>query len=146
MGKRLVGGLLLGSWLAFGVPAASAAVGWPVESKRLASAKDFIADEQWMRAIEVLQVLLRDTKETGKDEALFWLAHSQKHAGDAGEALATIRRLERDYPSSVWVKPAGALRPHLEQHGAERRDRRRERQDRDRQRPTQVPPGEQRDH
>ena len=110
MGKRLVGGLLLGSWLAFGVPAASAAVGWPVESKRLASAKDFIADEQWMRAIEVLQVLLRDTKETGKDEAMFWLAHSQKHAGDAGEALATIRRLEREYPSSVWVKPAGALR------------------------------------
>lgn len=109
MGKRLVGGLMLVSWLAAGVPAA-AAFGWPAESKRLSSAKDFIAEEQWMRAIEVLQVLLTDTKEAGKDEALFWLAHSQKHAGDAGEALATIRRLEREYPSSVWVKPAGALR------------------------------------
>src|SRR5688572_19844054 len=109
MSKRLVGGLMLVSWLAAGVPAAAAS-GWPAESKRLSSAKDFIAEEQWTRAIEVLQVLLKDTKEAAKDEALFWLAHSQKHAGDAGEALATIRRLEREYPSSVWIKPAGALR------------------------------------
>ena len=110
MRKRLVAGLVLGSWLAFGLPAAAAAAGWPVESKRLASAKDFIADEQWVRAIEVLQVLLRDTKETGKDEALFWLAHSQKQAGDISEALGSIRRLEGEYPSSVWVKAAGSLR------------------------------------
>lgn len=107
MCKRLVGGLVLVSCLAAGVAAASPE---PAESKRLASAKDFIADEQWTRAIDVLQVLLKDPKETVKDEALFWLAHSQKHAGDAGEALATIRRLEREYPSSVWVQPAGALR------------------------------------
>lgn len=107
MCKRLVGGLVLVSCLVAGVAAASPE---PAESKRLASAKDFIADEHWTRAIDVLQVILKDPKETVKDEALFWLAHSQKHAGDAGEALATIRRLEREYPSSVWVKPAGALR------------------------------------
>jgi HEAT repeat protein len=107
MCKRLVGGLVLVSWLVAGVAAASPE---PAESKRLASAKDFIADEQWTRAIDALQVLLKDPKETVKDEALFWLAHSQQHAGDAAEALATIRRLEREYPSSVWVKPAGALR------------------------------------
>ena len=107
MCKRLVGGLVLVSCLVAGVAAASPEL---AESKRLASAKDFIADEQWTRAIDVLQVILKDPKETVKDEALFWLAHSQKHSGDAGEALATIRRLEREYPSSVWVKPAGALR------------------------------------
>ena len=107
MCKRLVVGLVLVSSLVAGVAAASPEA---AESKRLASAKDFIADEQWMRAIEVLQSVLKDAKEIVKDEALFWLAHSQKHAGDVGEALATIRRLEREYPSSVWVKPAGALR------------------------------------
>jgi HEAT repeat protein len=99
--------LVLAWCLVAGVAAASLE---PGESKRLASAKDFIADEQWTRAIDALQVLLKDPKETVKDEALFWLAHSQQHAGDAAEALATIRRLEREYPSSVWVKPAGALR------------------------------------
>ena len=107
MCKRLVGGLVLVSCLVAGVAAASPEA---TESKRLASVKDFIADEQWMRAIEVLQVLLKDPKETVKDEALFWLAHSQKQAGDSSEALASIRRLEREYPASAWVKAAGSLR------------------------------------
>ena len=106
---RLITAAVLVAWMA-GVPAAGASEWQPAESKRLASAKDFIADEQWTRAIEVLQAHLRDPRETGKDEALYWLAHSLKHSGDSAGALSTIRRLELEFPSSLWVKPAGALR------------------------------------
>lgn len=106
---QLVTAAILFAWLA-GVSAAHASEWQPAESKRLASAKDFIADEQWLRAIEVLQMLLKDSRETGKDEALYWLAHSLKHSGDSAGALSTIRRLEREFPASLWVKPAGALR------------------------------------
>ena len=88
----------------------AAASAWPAESKRLAQAKDLIADEQWTRAIEVLKVAAADPKEPGRDEAIYWLAHSLYHAGDSAAALQAVRRLEQEFPSSLWVKPAGALR------------------------------------
>jgi hypothetical protein len=47
------------------------------ESQRLERAKDLIAEEQWLRAITELQAAAEDPKERDKDEALFWLAHSQ---------------------------------------------------------------------
>ncbi len=106
---RVVIAAVLVAWMA-GVTVAVATGAEAAESKRLASAKDFIADEQWARAIEVLQAMLKDPRETGKDEALYWLAHSLQHSGDSGGALAVIRRLEFEFPASLWVKPAGALR------------------------------------
>ena len=54
-----------------------------VESKRMEQAKDLIADEQWVRAIDQLKAAVADPKETNKDEALFWLAHSLNQAHDA---------------------------------------------------------------
>lgn len=96
--------------MAVSVGITAADTGWPVESKRLAQAKDLIAEEQWTRAIDILKVAASDPKETGRDEAIYWLAHSLYHAGDSASALEAIRRLERDFPSSLWVKPAGALR------------------------------------
>jgi hypothetical protein len=80
------------------------------DSERLGRAKDDIADEQWARAIRELRAALNDPRETGKDEALYWLAHSLNESGDQAAALETIRRLEREYPASLWIKPAGALR------------------------------------
>jgi hypothetical protein len=80
------------------------------ESERLGRAKDEIADEQWARAIRELRAALADRRETGKDEALYWLAHSLNESGDQAAAVETIRRLEREYPASLWIKPAGALR------------------------------------
>jgi HEAT repeats len=80
------------------------------ESKRLARAKDYIADEQWVRAIEDLRVAVADAKEPRRDEALYWLAHSLNQSGDQALAVETIGRLERDFPSSMWVKPARSLR------------------------------------
>jgi HEAT repeat protein len=82
----------------------------PADSKRLGRAKDLIADEQWTRAIEELRAAVGDPKEPSRDEAAFWLAHSLFQVGEAAEALATIEGLEREYPKSRWLKPAGSLR------------------------------------
>jgi hypothetical protein len=86
-----------------------------VESKRMERAKDLIADEQWVRAVDELKAAAADPKETSKDEALFWLAHSLNQTHDASGAIETIRRLERDYPASRWVKPARSLRIEIAQ-------------------------------
>jgi hypothetical protein len=87
----------------------------PAESQRLERAKDLIGDEQWVRAIDELKGAVADPKETSKDEALFWLAHSENQARDSAAAVATIRRLEREYPASRWVKPARSLRIEIAQ-------------------------------
>lgn len=85
------------------------------ESERLARAKDYIADEQWSRAIDELRAALSDARESGKDEALYWLAHSEHQSGDSAAAVQTIRRLEQRYPKSLWVKPAYSLRIEIAQ-------------------------------
>ncbi len=87
----------------------------PLESKRMERAKDFIADEQWVRAIDELKAAAADARETNKDEALFWLAHSQNQTHDSAAAVETIRRLEREFPASRWVKPARSLRIEIAQ-------------------------------
>jgi HEAT repeats len=102
------------SWLAI-VVAIALGLGAGVEaaapeSKRLILARDYIADERWALAIEQLRAAVADPKETRRDEALYWLAHSLQESGDPGAAVATIGRLERDFPASMWVKPAQSLR------------------------------------
>src|SRR5881628_2631937 len=87
----------------------------PFESKRMERAKDLIADQQWVRAIDELKAAAADQKEPNKDEALFWLAHSQNQTRDGAAAVETIRRLERDFPASRWVKPARSLRIEIAQ-------------------------------
>ena len=99
------------------VPALSASpLPAPADSARLGRAKDYIADEQWVRAIAELRAAVADPKEKAKDEALYWLAHSLNQSGDAAAAIAAIRRLEREYPASLWVKPAGSLRLDIAVH------------------------------
>ena len=89
---------------------AATALAMGPESKRLGRAKDFIADERWPAAIEELRAAVDDAKEPRKDEVLYWLAHSLNQSGDSAAGIETIARLEREYPSSMWVKPARALR------------------------------------
>jgi hypothetical protein len=97
------------------------AAGWAspdapaAESRRMARAKDFIADEQWTRAIAELRAAAADPKEAGKAEALFWLAHSLNQESDFAASVETIRQLEREHPSSPWVKPARSLLIELAQ-------------------------------
>jgi hypothetical protein len=85
------------------------------DSQRLALAKDYIADEQWVRAIAALKVAAADAKEPNRDEAMFWLAHSEHATGDHGAALQTIARLERQFPASRWARPARSLRVEIAQ-------------------------------
>ncbi len=85
------------------------------ESERLGRAKDLIADEQWAPAIPELRAAAGDPREPNRDEALFWLAHCESQARDAAAAVATIQRLEREYPRSRWVKPARSLRIEIAQ-------------------------------
>jgi len=94
---------------------ALAAAPLPAESARMVRAKDLISDDQWMAAIPVLRAAAADPKEPNKDEALFWLAHSQNQAGDLAEAVDSIRTLQRDFPKSKWAEPAGSLMIELAQ-------------------------------
>jgi hypothetical protein len=87
----------------------------PAESARMARAKDLMSDGQWAAAIPVLRAAAADRKEPNKDEALFWLAHSQKEAGDPAEALESIRALQNGFPKSRWSGPAGSLLIELAQ-------------------------------
>jgi hypothetical protein len=95
-------------------PAAVSAAPAP-DSKRMERAKDFIADEQWARAIVELQGVADDPREANRDEALFWLAQSQYETGDHPAAIQTIARLERQYPNCRWVRLGRSLRVEIAQ-------------------------------
>src|SRR3982751_3262274 len=85
------------------------------DSNRLALAKDYIADEQWGRAIAELRAVAEDANDANRDEALFWLAPSQHQVGDQASSISTIARLERLFPRSPWVRPARSLRVEIAQ-------------------------------
>jgi hypothetical protein len=104
----VVVGLMIGA-------APQAAALEPADSPRLARAKDLISEERWSAAIPELRAAMNDSKEPNKDEALFWLAHSQNQAGDLAEAVESIRRLQSEYPKSKWRQPAGSLMIELAQ-------------------------------
>jgi hypothetical protein len=87
----------------------------PAESARMLRAKDLISEDQWVAAIRVLKAAAADPREQNKDEALFWLAHSQNQAGALTESFETIRRLQREYPKSRWSAPASSLLIELAQ-------------------------------
>jgi len=104
--------LLILTWLLLAGTAFAAAA---PDSKRLALAKDYIADEQWARAIDELRIVAADRNDPNRDEALFWLAHSEYQVGDHVEAFQTIARLERLFAKSRWVRPARSLRVEIAQ-------------------------------
>lgn len=85
------------------------------DSKRMERAKDYFAEEQWVRAIAEFQAVAADPKEANRDEALFWLAQSEHETGDHSAAIQTIMRLERQFPKSPWVRFARSLRVEIAQ-------------------------------
>jgi hypothetical protein len=101
--------LLAGSgWAAPAAPGAA-------ESERMLRAKDLISEDQWVAAIPLLRAAAADPKEPARDEALFWLAHSQNRVGDFGEAVQSIRRLQGEFPRSRWSAPGYSLLIELAQ-------------------------------
>jgi hypothetical protein len=81
----------------------------------MARAKDAIADEHWVSAIGELKAAADDPKEPNRAEALFWLAHCQNQTGEQVAALETIARLQREFPSSPWLRFAQSLRLEIAQ-------------------------------
>ena len=89
--------------------AAGAWAGAP-ESKRLARAKDLIADEQWTLAIVELRAAAADAKEPRTRRSVLLAGEQPNQSGDQASAVETISRLERDFPKSMWLRPARSLR------------------------------------
>lgn len=106
-GAASYGAVAAGEW--------SAPAGERTESERLRRAKDLMSDDRWVAAIPVLRAAAEDLSETDRDEALFWLAHSQNRAGDLAESVESIRRLQREHPKSRWTAPAYSLLIELAQ-------------------------------
>ena len=88
----------------------------PAESKRMERAKDLIADEQWVRAIDEFKAAggRSEGAEQGRSAVL---ARAQREPGARlpRPRSETISRLEREFPTSRWVKPARSLRIEIAQ-------------------------------
>ena len=84
-------------------------------SERMRRAKDLISEDRWVEAVVELRAAAADRREPDRDEALFWLAHSQNRLGDLAESVESIRQLQREFPRSRWTSPARSLLIELAQ-------------------------------
>jgi HEAT repeat protein len=67
-----------------------------------------LREQRWMDAAgQFEQAIAADSEQA--DAAMYWRAHSLYKAGRRNEAQRQIRRLERKYPQSQWVKEAQLL-------------------------------------
>lgn len=68
-----------------------------------------LREQRWMDAVNQFeQVIESDQEQT--DAALYWSAYAYYKAGRKNEAERDLRKLERRYPESRWVKEAQTLR------------------------------------
>lgn len=68
-----------------------------------------LREQQWMEAAEYFEQAIRDDRDQA-DAALYWRAYALHKAGRNKEAERELRKLERGYPESRWVKEGQALR------------------------------------
>jgi HEAT repeat protein len=68
-----------------------------------------LREQNWMEAAGQFEQAIKDDKEQA-DAALYWRAYAFYKAGRSKEAERDLRRLERKYPQSNWVKEAQSLR------------------------------------
>jgi HEAT repeat protein len=68
-----------------------------------------LRDQQWMDAVDQFQVAAKEDGDQA-DAATYWMAYAYFKAGRRNEAERELRRLERKYPDSKWVKEGHALR------------------------------------
>lgn len=73
-------------------------------------------DGNWKTAEQNFQELLDSVDPTALkdgsqrvDSSLYWLGYAQNKYGDAAAAVATLKRLIRDYPQSAWADDAQQL-------------------------------------
>jgi len=65
--------------------------------------------QHWMEAVEQFEKAVEEN-ESQADAATYWMAYAYYKAGRNNEAERELRRLERKYPESQWVKEGQALR------------------------------------
>jgi len=98
-GKRILKQLALASLLA----AATVAAQTPYDEGQKA-----LREQRWMEAAGQFNQVIEDDREQA-DAARYWRAYAFYKAGRGNEAERELRRLERDFPDSRWVKEGQAL-------------------------------------
>jgi len=68
-----------------------------------------IRDQRWTEAADQFEQAIESDRERA-DSATYWRAYALYQAGRDREAERELRRLERKYPDSRWVKEGQALR------------------------------------
>lgn len=68
-----------------------------------------LRNQDWMEAVDYFEEAIREDKSQG-DAASYWMAYAYFKAGRRNEGERELRRLERNYPDSRWVKEGQALR------------------------------------
>jgi HEAT repeat protein len=68
-----------------------------------------LREQNWMEAAEQFQQVIEEGQNQA-DAAMYWRAYAFYKANRGKEAERELRRLERRYPESSWVKEAQALR------------------------------------
>jgi len=68
-----------------------------------------LREQNWMEAAEQFEQAIKSDKDQA-DAAMYWRGYAFYKAGRSKEAERELRRLERKYPQSSWVKEAQALR------------------------------------
>ena len=68
-----------------------------------------LREQQWMEAAELFEQAARDDRDQA-DAAIYWRAYALHKAGRNREAERELRKLERRFPDSSWVKEGQALR------------------------------------
>jgi outer membrane protein assembly factor BamD (BamD/ComL family) len=75
--------------------------------------REAIDDGKWDAAIEAFE-RAAELDATREDAALYWIAYSQNKKGDQIQAIETLRKLQRTYPQSRWIREAKALEMEIQ--------------------------------
>jgi len=75
---------------------------------------DSLNEGQWQQAAAKFSEVAA-MKGRRADAALYWKAYSLNKAGRPAEATTAIQELRHDFPSSDWLKDAGALELQIKQ-------------------------------
>ena len=70
-------------------------------------AMDSIDEEEWSDALRPLNQLM--SQNTKVDAALYWTSYAQAKMNRTAAALASLARLQKDFPASRWTKEGKAL-------------------------------------
>jgi len=85
-----------------------------VAGRTFSQAKDFIAASNWVAAVEKLNLVLTEHKNSKYYEpAIYWLAYVRKQQQKYQEALLLLNKFISEFPQSTWKEDARSLRAEL---------------------------------